>query len=160
MTNITIREAILDLFRRSKCKAGQMVPMRTINMKFQRQGVEYRSIINQLEQEGLVEIKEGSLTGLFLTEKGYDEIYTCRSDSSLIDLLMLQFRKTNCKVGQGFMFRTLQYTIMNNLNPKEEVRFIEMCNRMISEDYIIVEFENNYPQFVKLTDKGYHYIYG
>lgn len=160
MTNITIREAILDLFRRSKCKTGQMVPMRTINMKFQREGVDYMSVIEQLKQEGLAEIKEGSLTGLFLTEKGYDEIYTCRSDSSLIDLLMSQFRKTNCKVGQGFMFRTLQYTVMNNLNPKEEVRFIEMCNKMISEGYIIVDFENNYSQFVKLTEKGFHYIYG
>lgn len=160
MMNAMIREAILDLFRRSKCKAGQMVPMRTINMKFQREGVDYMSVIEQLNQEGLAEIKEGSLTGLFLTEKGYDEIYTCRSDSSLIDLLMSQFRKTNCMVGQGFMFRTLQYTVMNNLNPKEEVRFIEMCNKMISEGYIIVDFENNYPQFVKLTEKGFHYIYG
>lgn len=160
MMNAMIREAILDLFRRSKCKAGQMVPMRTINMKFQREGVDYMSVIEQLNQEGLAEIKEGSLTGLLLTEKGYDEIYTCRSDSSLIDLLMSQFCKTNCMVGQGFMFRTLQYTVMNNLNPKEEVRFIEMCNKMISEGYIIVDFENNYPQFVKLTEKGFHYIYG
>lgn len=160
MNNEFIREKIFDLFRSSKCKAGHMVPMRTIQNSFMRQQVDYRPVIEELLQEELAEYKDGSLPGLFLTQKGYDLIYSCRPDAQLIDLLMTQFRKTNCKVGQGFMFRTLQYTVINSLNPKEEIRFIELCNKMISEGYIIVEFENNRPQFVKLTEKGSKMIYG
>lgn len=160
MNTLEIKETIFDLFRRSKCKVGHMVPMRTINNIFMRQHIDYSPIVEQLIQEGYVEYKDGSLPGLFLTEKGYDEIYTCRPDQELIDMLFAQFRKTYCKVGQGFMFRVLQNTVMNNLNPKEEIRFIELCNQMISEGNIIVEFENDRPQFVKLTDKGYHLAYG
>lgn len=160
MTSSMIKEKIIDLFRKSKCKVGHMVPLRTIESQFMREMVDYKPVVEALISEGLVEYKQDSLPGLFLTQKGYDEIYSCRSDQALTDLLISQFRKTNCKVGQGFMFRTLQYTVMNNLNPKEEIRFIDMCNQMISEGNILVEFENGYPQFVKLTEKGYHFIYG
>lgn len=160
MNNATIRETIFDLFRSSKCKVGHMVPMRTIRNIFYKQQVDFTPVVEEIRSEGLVKYKDGSLPGLFLTQKGYDLIYTCRSDAQLIDLLMSQFRKTNCKAGQGFMFRTLQYTVMNSLNPKEEIRFIELCNQMITEGNIVVEFENDRPQFVKLTEKGSQMLYG
>lgn len=158
--NTMIKETIFDLFRRSKCKVGHMVPMRTINNIFMRQQVDYRPTVEQLIQEGYVEYKDGSLPGLFLTERGYEAIYDCRSDKQLMDLVMDQFRKTMCKVGQGYMFRTLKMAVIDNLNPKEQSRIYEVLDNMIDDDFITVEFENEYPTFMKLTEKGYHHIYG
>lgn len=161
MNTSEIKETILNLFRQSKCKAGQFVPMRTIEAKFFRLRVNFADAANELIRDGiLVYDNQKPLPGLFLTEQGYNAIYDCRSDKQLMDLVMEQFRKTMCKVGQGYMFRTLKMAVIDNLNPKEQSRIYVVLDGMIDNDFITVEFENEYPTFLKLTEKGYHYIYG
>lgn len=159
MSNALVREKIFDLFRSSKCKVGHMVPMRTIQNIFQRQQLDYASVINDLIKENLVEFKDGSLPGLFLTEKGYEHIYTSTPDSQLKQMVLNLFINTNCKVGQGYMYRTLDNAVISKLNPKDRERIFIVLDKMIDDDEITVSFENDYPVFVKLTEKGYSLIH-
>lgn len=159
MNNEIIKEKIFDLFRSSKCKVGQMVPMRTINNVFLRQQVDYAPAIEELERDELVEYKDGSLPGLFLTKKGYDLIYVSTPDSQLKQKVLDIFISTNCKVGQGYMYRTLDNAVISNLNPKDRERIFIVLDKMIDDEEISVSFENDYPVFVKLTEKGYKLIH-
>lgn len=159
MSNALVREKIFDLFRNSKCKVGHMVPMRTISNVFLRQQIDYTPVVKELISENLVEYKGDNLPGLFLTQKGYDHIYTLTPDSQLKQMVLNLFINTNCKVGQGYMYRTLDNAVISKLNPKDRDRIFIVLDKMIDDDEITVSFENDYPLFVKLTEKGYSLIH-
>lgn len=153
-----IKEEILDIFRRAKCRAGHMVPYRTIVFKFRQTQTEFMPALNALQDEGFIEFRDGTLPAFFLTTKGYDQIYKASTDNQLRRMVLDLFVRQRCSAGQGFMFRTLNTVIIGNLNPKDQDRILYVLDKMIDDKEIIVDFENNYPVFVKLTEIGYQSI--
>lgn len=154
-------EIIKNLFRQAKCKAGHIMPMRTIRMSLidrlnpeeQKQCID---TINALIESGFCTYEKDSLECLRLTEKGYEGLYPKQSISKLEDAILDIFRRTNCKVGQGFMERQLR-TLEQSLNPEDAKTLIDAANRLIQEGYCIYEAQTT--GFLKLTQKGYDRIY-
>lgn len=78
-----IAEELMDLFRRSKYKVGEIIPMRNINMQFipSLNPVEqdrFEHVANTLIEAGLITYEDGKtkpIPGLVLQQPGYDYIY-------------------------------------------------------------------------------------
>lgn len=81
-----------------------------------------------------------------------------RRKSELAEMFLDMFRKTNCRIGQGFMTRNLQFQLFDKLNPVEKDAFDEMLNDLYTNGYFEVDSIEK-PSFFKLTQKGYDYIY-
>lgn len=159
MNTNEIKEEILDIFRRTKCKAGHMVPLRTIQARFRTLPPNHLDYaLHELKDAGVITFSNGALPAFYLTELGYDQIYIQHSDSQLMDMVLQLFRNTNCRAGQGYMFRTLQNAVINNLNPKDQQRIFVVLDSMIDRGIIVVEFQGSYPFFVKLTEQGERYL--
>lgn len=78
-----IAEGLMDLFRRSNYKVGEIIPMRNINMQFipSLNPVEqdrFEHVVNKLIEAGLITYEDGitkPIPGLVLQQPGYDYIY-------------------------------------------------------------------------------------
>ncbi|MBR3959991.1 MAG: hypothetical protein IKJ81_08105 [Bacteroidales bacterium] len=81
-----------------------------------------------------------------------------RRKSELAEMFLDMFRKTNCRTGQGFMTRNLQFQLFDKLNPVEKDAFDEVLNDLYTNGYFEVDSIEK-PSFFKLTQKGYDYIY-
>ena len=154
-------EIIKNLFRQAKCKAGHVLPMRTIRMSLiNRLNPEEQKLcintINALIESGFCTYEKDSMECLRLTEQGYEGLYPKQSITALADTILDIFRRTNCKVGQGFMERQLR-SLEQNLNPEDAKTLIEAANRLIQEGYCVYETQTS--GFFKLTQKGYDRIY-
>lgn len=154
-------EFIKNLFRQAKCKPGHILPLRTIknslinrlNPEEQKRCIED---INRMIESGFCTYDSGTLECLRLTDKGYEGLYPKKSLSELEDVILDIFRKTNSKVGQGFMERQLR-NLERDLNPEDSKTLIEAANHLIQDGYCI--YEALPTGFLKLTQKGYDRIY-
>ena len=78
-----IAEELMDLFRRSNYRVGEIIPMRNISMKFipSLNPVEqdrFECVVNKLIEAGLITYEDGKtkpIPGLVLQQPGYDYIY-------------------------------------------------------------------------------------
>ena len=112
--------------------------------------------INALITYGFCTYEQDTLECLRLTEQGYEGLYPKQSITALEDAILDIFKRTNCKVGQGFMERQLR-SLEQSLNPEDAKTLIEAANHLIQEGYCI--YESQASGFLKLTQKGYDRIY-
>lgn len=66
------------------------------------------------------------------------------------------FRRANVGAGQIIMMRNVQNKLIE-LNPKERDLFVLVANELIGNGYFT--YEEGQPQCLRLTTKGYDYIY-
>ena len=76
--------------------------------------------------------------------------------SEMAEWILDFFRKAKVKVGQIVMFRNLQFA-QQQLNPKERSLFLTVINELLEHGYFT--FEQEPIQCLRLTEKGYEYIY-
>ena len=80
-----------------------------------------------------------------------------KNEREIAELIFDKFRSANCKAGHIVMFRVLQHTLIDKLNPKEKELFFIVFNGLIFTGYFT--YENTSPECIRLTEKGYDYIY-
>lgn len=159
MTKEEIKSLIMDEFRRTNCKVGHCVPLRTYRMGLLRrlnpkEQELAEDAFNELQEEGFIEYKSDGLEAFALTQLGFDGLYDCRSDEELEDIVLSKFRRMNCREGQGYMTRILQNEY-SRLNPIEQDRLNELYDKLVEDGFI----EESGNDFIKLTRKGFDRIY-
>ena len=78
-------------------------------------------------------------------------------ERQIAELIFDKFRNVNCKSGDIVMVNTIRFTVIDKLNPKERELFdIVFCGLQITGYFI---YEENSPECIRLTQKGYDYIY-
>ncbi len=80
-----------------------------------------------------------------------------KSERDLAELIFDKFREINCKDGQIVPYKTIQFTLIDKLNPKEKEIFFVVLNGLIFTGYYT--YSKNALACIKLTKKGYDYIY-
>ncbi len=80
-----------------------------------------------------------------------------KTERQIAELIFDQFRKANCRSGQIVMMRSIQFGIIDKLNPKEKDLFFTVFNGLILTGYYT--YESGSPECIRLTDKGYDFIY-
>ena len=68
------------------------------------------------------------------------------------------FRKSNCKAGQGLMFRTIRFSMEKNVSRSEQEIIVFLLNTLIQNGYI--EIKDSSADFLLLTQKGSDVIWG
>lgn len=68
------------------------------------------------------------------------------------------FRKSNCKEGQGLMFRTIRFSMEKNISRSEQEIIVFLLNTLIQNGYI--EIKESPTDFLLLTRKGSDAIWG
>lgn len=159
-----LKELFWDLFRNAKCKAGHMIPFRSVRFSLMDKlnPVEQDTLNHVIEDifyEGLIKETpgDGGLQGFVLTEKGFDEIYDTPANSELEEVVMDFFRKANCNVGHVIKLAPLWISLQNDLNPKEYDKMVDIINGLIDKEFI--SFEKTPFECLRLEQKGFEYIY-
>lgn len=67
------------------------------------------------------------------------------------------FRQQNCKVGHVIPMRTVRFSLLNRLNPKEQQECIETINSLIGEGFCT--YEKDGLECLRLTENGYNGLY-
>lgn len=80
-----------------------------------------------------------------------------KTERELAELIFDAFRATNSKTNHIVMMRTIRFGIYQKLNPKEQEIFFKVLNGLIFTEYITYQQES--PEVIRLTQKGYDYIY-
>ena len=80
-----------------------------------------------------------------------------KTEREIAELIFDKFRVSNCRAGQIVMMKTIRFTVLDKLNPKEKDLFFIVFNGLIFTGYFT--YEKDSPECVKLTEKGYDYIY-
>ncbi len=80
-----------------------------------------------------------------------------KNEREIAELIFDRFRSSNCKAGHVVMFRVLQHTLIDKLNPKEKELFFIVFNGLIFTGYFT--YKSDSPECLVLTEKGYDYIY-
>lgn len=79
------------------------------------------------------------------------------NERQIAELIFDKFRNVNCKSGHIVMMNTIRFTVIDKLNPKERELFdIVFCGLQITGYFT---YEENSPECIRLTQKGYDYIY-
>lgn len=80
-----------------------------------------------------------------------------RTERQIAELIFDKFRSANCKPGHVVMMRVIRFSLIDKLNPKE----VELFNIVFVGLQITGYFtyENDSPECIRLTQKGYDYIY-
>lgn len=156
-----LKGLIMNEFRKLKCKEGHCLPLRNLQFGlFNSLNPKEKDLIeealNSLHNEGMFEYKENKPDALFLTKKGFDGLYSCRSDEELVQLIMSLFSKSNLGIGQGFMFRNLEINVIQKLNPVEQKQIMVVLDKLIADNIISMDSDNH---FLRLCEKGYDMIY-
>lgn len=68
------------------------------------------------------------------------------------------FKRSNCKAGQGVMFRTIRFSMEKNISRSEQEVIIFLLNTLILNGYI--ESKDSLADFLLLTQKGSDVIWG
>lgn len=76
--------------------------------------------------------------------------------SEMAEWILDFFRRAKVDVGQVVLMRNIQNKLYE-LNPKERDMFMTVANELIDNGYFT--YEDGSPQFLRLTRKGYDYIY-
>lgn len=166
--NQDYREIVWEAFRSTKARPGHILFMRTfkfgamrnMNPEEQKRFIE---TLNDMIDLGLIsyESGDGGMDLLRLTERGYEELYDCRSNAEIAKLLLNEFKKNNYKVGEIIPMRNFNFNFIPRLNPKEQDRFVEVANTLIANGYVSYEDGKQKPiEGLVLQQAGYNYIYG
>ncbi len=162
------KEIVWDAFRRTNSRAGHILFMRTFRMGAMRglnpeEQKQFIDTLNDMINLGLIsyESGDGGMDLLRLTEKGYEELYDCRSDAEIAKLLLNEFKKRNYKVGEIIPMRNFNFNFIPRLNPKEQDRFVEVANTLIAN--VFISYEDGKHKSIEglvLQKAGYEYING
>lgn len=82
-----------------------------------------------------------------------------KTDKELAEFIFDIFRAARSKVGHIVMMRTFDIKSQKELNPKEQEKVFEVANRLIDNGYIEYEDGSRGLRCLRLTRKGYDYIY-
>lgn len=80
-----------------------------------------------------------------------------KNERQIAELIFDAFRQTNCRAGHIVMMRTFRFGIEMNLNPIEKDKYACVLTALINLHY--VDYENDHIECLRLTEKGYNYIY-
>lgn len=80
-----------------------------------------------------------------------------KNERDIAELIFDKFRATKCKVGQVVSCRSIRFGIIDKLNPKEKNLFDTVFVGLQALDYFT--YEKDGLESVRLTQKGYDYIY-
>lgn len=80
-----------------------------------------------------------------------------RNEREIAELIFDPFRQTNCRAGHIVMMRTFRFGIELKLNPIEKDIYYCVLTGLINLNY--VTYENQNLECLRLTEKGYRYIY-
>ena len=80
-----------------------------------------------------------------------------KTEREIAELIFDKFRAVNCKAGQMIMERTVNFGVIDKLNPKEKDLCFIVLNGLIHTGYIT--YKSDSPSCFFLTEKGYDYIY-
>jgi hypothetical protein len=134
--------------------------MRRMNPEEQR---EFVDALNAMISEGLISYESGDsgMDLIRLTEAGYSELYTCKPDCEIAEMVMKEFSRFNCKVGHIVPMRNFNFNFIPRLNPKEQDRFADVVNTLIDNGYITYE-DGKHDSRIEgliLQERGYNYLY-
>lgn len=79
------------------------------------------------------------------------------NERQIAELIFDKFRITKCKVGHVVMMRTIQFSLIDKLNPKEKELFDIVFVGLQITGYFT--YEKDSLECLRLTQKGYDYIY-
>jgi len=82
-----------------------------------------------------------------------------KTKEQIAEIILEQFRKTNCRANHIVMMNVFRHTVIPKLNPKESDLFPDAVNFLINNDYITYEDASSGPECFRLTEKGYENIY-
>ena len=82
-----------------------------------------------------------------------------RNKKDLAELIFDYFRRTNSRSGHIMQMRNVKFQVIEKLNPKEQKLIIESIKELIEHEYISYENGDTGIECLRLTDKGYNYIY-
>ena len=82
-----------------------------------------------------------------------------KSDKELAEYIFDIFRAAHCKAGHMVMMRTFEIKLREELNPKEQEIIFDVANRLIGNGYIEYEDGSRGLKCLRLTKKGFDYIY-
>ncbi len=80
-----------------------------------------------------------------------------KTERELAELIFDKFRDTKCKEGEIVLWKTIRFSVLNHLNPKEQEVFDTVLNGLIYTGYCT--YENTRSKLFRLTKKGFDYIY-
>lgn len=80
-----------------------------------------------------------------------------KRERQIAELIFDKFRADNCKTGHIIMLNLLQFNLIDKLNPKERELFPIVLKGLINTGYLT--YENISYECIRLTEKGYNYIY-
>ena len=80
-----------------------------------------------------------------------------KNERELAELIFDTFRKANCKTNEIVMMRSINFGVIDKLNPKEKEIFFTVLNGLIFTGYYT--YQSDSPECIRLTEKGYDYIY-
>lgn len=162
------KEIVFDAFRRTNSRAGHILFMRTFRMGAMRrmnpaQQQEFIDTLDAMIAEGLItyESGDGGMDLLRLTEAGYNELYKCKEDYEIAEMVMNEFRRNNYNIGEIIPMRSFNFNFIPRLNPKEQDRFAVVVNTLIDSGFIIYnDGKHDKPiEGLILQEGGYNYIY-
>lgn len=79
------------------------------------------------------------------------------NERQIAELIFDKFRSTNCRAGHIVMMRTIRFSLIEQLNPKEKELFDIVFVGLQITGYFT--YEGGAPECIRLTQKGYDYIY-
>lgn len=82
-----------------------------------------------------------------------------KTEKQLAEYIFDFFRDAQCKAGHIVMMRNFWFASQRNLNPKEQEKVVEIANKLIENGYITYEDASHGIECLRLTQKGYDYIY-
>lgn len=162
------REIVFDAFRRTNSRAGHILFMRTFRMGAMRrmnpeEQKEFVDALNAMINEGLItyENGDGGMDLIRLTDAGYKELYQCKEDYEIADMVMNEFGRMNYEVGQIIPMRNFNFNFIPRLNPVEQDRFVDVVNTLIDAGFITYD-DGKHDKPIEgliLQEPGYNYIY-
>ena len=137
-----------------------MGAMRRMNPEEQR---EFIDTLNGMIDQGLIsyETGDGGMDLIRMTDAGYAELYDCKPDYQIAEMVMSEFRRINCHVGDVIPMRNFNFNFIPRLNPKEQDRFVDVVNTLINNGFITYnDGKHDKPiEGLILQERGYDYIY-
>jgi hypothetical protein len=82
-----------------------------------------------------------------------------KTKEQIAEIILDQFRKTNCKTNHIVMMNVFRHSVIPKLNPKEKELFADAANFLIDNGYITYEDASSGLECFRLTEKGYDSIY-
>lgn len=82
-----------------------------------------------------------------------------KTNKQLAEYIFDFFRVARCKAGHIVMMRNFRHKSQRDLNPKEQEKVVDVANMLVDNGYITYEDPSHGIECLRLTQKGYDYIY-